>query len=66
LDAFSMPLVPVSTKWGLSWHTVRRAELDAIERWDRNEPTPPLRQVGVDEKWSALALGLPTPLPRAA
>jgi transposase len=51
LDAFSMPLVHVSTKWGLSWHTVRRAELDAIQRWDRNEPIPPLHQVGVDEKW---------------
>jgi transposase len=51
LDAFSMPLVHVSTKWGLSWHTVRRAELDAIRRWDRNQPTPPLHQVGVDEKW---------------
>ena len=51
LDAFSMPLVHVSTKWGLSWHTVRRAELDAIQRWGRNQPTPPLHQVGVDEKW---------------
>ena len=27
------------------------AELDAIQRWDRNQPTPPLHQVGVDEKW---------------
>lgn len=51
LDAFSMPLLHVSTKWGLSWHTVRRAEFDAIQRWDRNQPTPPLNQVGVDEKW---------------
>jgi transposase len=51
LDAFSMPLIHVSTKWGLSWHTVRRAELDAIERWDRTQPPVPLRQVGVDEKW---------------
>jgi transposase len=51
LDAFSMPLVHVSTKWGLSWHSVRRAELDAIERWARNEPATPLRQVGIDEKW---------------
>jgi len=51
LDAFSMPLVHVSTKWGLSWHTVRRAELDAIERWDRTQPPVALRQVGVDEKW---------------
>ena len=51
LDAFSMPLIHVSTKWGLSWHTVRRAELDAIERWDRTRPPVVLRMVGVDEKW---------------
>lgn len=30
---------------------MRRAELDAIERWARNEPATPLRQVGIDEKW---------------
>lgn len=51
LDAFSMPLVHVSTKWGLSWHTVRRAELCAIERWERTRPLPELTLVGVDEKW---------------
>lgn len=51
LDAFSMPLLHVSTKWGLSWHTVRRAELDAIKRWDRTRPAVVLRMVGVDEKW---------------
>lgn len=51
LDAFSMPLVHVSTKWGLSWHTVRRAELCAIERWDRTTPQPVLTMVGIDEKW---------------
>jgi transposase len=51
LDAFSMPLVHVSTKWGLSWHTVRRAELCAIGRWDRATPQPTLTMVGVDEKW---------------
>ena len=51
LDAFSMPLVHVSTKWGPSWHTVRRAELDAIERWDHTQAPVVLRQVGVDEKW---------------
>lgn len=51
LDAFSMPLVHVSTKWGLSWHTVRRAELCAIERWEQTTPRPALTMVGVDEKW---------------
>ena len=51
LDAFSMPLVHVSTKYGLSWHTVRRAEHDAIERWERTRGDKPLVMVGVDEKW---------------
>ena len=51
LDAFSMPLVHVSTKYGLSWHTVRRAEHDAIERWESTRPIVPLLLVGVDEKW---------------
>jgi transposase len=51
LDAFSMPLLHVATKYGLSWHTVRRAETDAIERWERARPERVLRQVGVDEKW---------------
>lgn len=51
LDAFSMPLVHVATKYGLSWHTIRRAELAAIERWDSTREKIPLPQVGVDEKW---------------
>jgi transposase len=51
LDAFSMPLSHVATKHGLSWHTVRRAELSAIERWERTCPAELLCQVGVDEKW---------------
>jgi transposase len=51
LDAFSMPLVHVATKYGLSWHTIRRAELSAIERWERTRERPPLTQVGVDEKY---------------
>lgn len=51
LDAFSMPLTHVSAKYGLSWHTVRRAELSAIERWNATRPPESLQQVGVDEKW---------------
>lgn len=51
LDAFSMPLSHVATKYGLSWHTIRRAEVSAIDRWERTRPTPALEQVGVDEKW---------------
>jgi transposase len=51
LDAFSMPLLHVSTKYGISWHTVRRAEMEAIQRWERTRPSEPLRMVGVDEKY---------------
>lgn len=51
LDAFSMPLSHVATKYGLAWRTVRRAEHDAIARWDRTRSPVPLRHVGLDEKW---------------
>lgn len=51
LDAFSMPLVHVATKYSLSWHSVRRCELGAIERWEKTRAKPVLRQVGIDEKW---------------
>lgn len=51
LDAFSMPLSHVATKYDLSWHTVRRAEADAISRWDQTRTAKVLRLVGVDEKW---------------
>jgi len=50
-DAFSMPLSHVATKYGLAWHTVRRAEHDAIARWERTRPPRVLRYVGLDEKW---------------
>jgi transposase len=46
-----MPLSHVSAKWGLSWQTVRRAELCPIERWERTTPQVPLTKIGVDEKW---------------
>jgi transposase len=51
LDAFSMPLLHVATKYRLSWHTVRRAELAAIERWENTRTHVPLRMGGIDEKW---------------
>ena len=51
LDAFSMPLSHVATKYGLSWRTIRRAEQDAIIRWERTRPAQPLEMVGIDEKW---------------
>ncbi|MBX3356784.1 MAG: ISL3 family transposase [Phycisphaeraceae bacterium] len=51
LDAFSMPVLHVATKYGLDWSTVRRAECAAIERWERTRPQPTLTKVGIDEKW---------------
>ncbi len=51
VDAFSMPLVHVATKYRLSWHTVRRAELDAIRRWELTRKAPALEVVGLDEKY---------------
>jgi transposase len=51
LDAFSMPLLHVATKYGVSWGTVRRAEVAAIERWEATRPAVPLRFVGLDEKY---------------
>jgi transposase len=51
LDAYSMPLVHVATKYGLDWHTVRRAEQSAIERWEHTREKTQLTKVGVDEKW---------------
>ncbi len=38
LDAYSMPLSHVATKYGLAWRTVRRAEADALARWERSRP----------------------------
>jgi hypothetical protein len=40
----------VGTKYGLSWHTVRRAESDAIARWEKTRPPRELRLVGVDAR----------------
>ncbi len=51
LDAFSMPLLHVATKYGIDWSTVRRAESDAIDRWDKTRTKAPLTKVGIDEKW---------------
>lgn len=51
LDAFSMPISHVATKYGLAWRTVRRAEAAAIDRWEQTRPPKPLQLVGLDEKW---------------
>jgi len=51
LEAASMPVLHVAVLHGLSWSTVRRAELAALARWDATQPVVPLRQAGIDEKW---------------
>lgn len=51
LDAFSMPLIHVATKYAMDWHSVQRAEIGAIARWEATRTTPPLTHVGIDEKW---------------
>lgn len=51
LDAFSMPLLHVATKYAISWHSVRRAELAAIARWEATRTRTPLTMIGIDEKW---------------
>ncbi len=51
VEAASMPVMHVAALHGLSWHTVHRAEEQAIERWDTTRAAVLLRWVGVDEKW---------------
>jgi transposase len=51
LEAFSMPVMHVAAQYALSWATVQRAEIAAIQRWDATRPAVPLRFVGVDEKY---------------
>jgi transposase len=50
-EAASAPLSHVAAAHEVDWHAVRRAERAALERWDRSTPRPPLRHVGLDEKW---------------
>jgi transposase len=51
LQCASMPVVHVAAQHGLSWSTVHRAEVAALQRWAATRPEVPLREVGVDEKW---------------
>ena len=46
-----MPVQHVAALHGLDWGTVHRAELHALERWDKTRKPPPLRHVGIDEKY---------------
>jgi len=51
LQAASMPVTHVAALNGLDWGTVHRAEHAALERWDKTRTPPPLRHVGIDEKY---------------
>jgi len=51
LEAASMPVMHVATIHGLQWRTVRQAEQSALQRWNATRQQPPLRHVGIDEKW---------------
>jgi transposase len=51
LCAASMPVSHVAAMYGLDWGTVQRAERQALERWDKTRTPPPLRHVGIDEKY---------------
>lgn len=51
IDAASAPLSRVAEKYGLSWGAAHRAELAAIERWQRTRPTVTVTRLGIDEKW---------------
>lgn len=51
LDAFSMPLIHVATKYGVGWRTVRQSEVAAISRWEKTRAAVPLNLLGLDEKY---------------
>ncbi|HQP39168.1 MAG TPA: ISL3 family transposase, partial [Polyangiaceae bacterium] len=51
LDASSMPLSHAATRYGIDWHTARRAEQHALQRWQATRTPEPLTMVGVDEKY---------------
>ena len=51
LQAASMPVQHVAALHGIDWGTVHRAEYAALARWDKTRTPPPLRHVGIDEKY---------------
>jgi len=46
-----MPTSHVAVHYGLGWHTVRRAEQEALARWLATRAPVLLRMVGIDEKY---------------
>jgi len=51
VQSASMPISHVAALNGVDWHTVRRAEDAALQRWERTRPDVALFCVGVDEKY---------------
>lgn len=51
IDAASMPTSHVAARYGVSWHTVRKAEHHALQRWQATRSPLPLTMVGIDEKY---------------
>ena len=51
VEASGAPVAQVAAVHGLSWGSVQRAELAALLRWAANRVEPPLRMLGIDEKW---------------
>ncbi len=51
LQCASMPTLHVAAQYGVDWHTVRRADRRALERWDATREPPELTMVGIDEKY---------------
>ncbi|HEU0052212.1 MAG TPA: ISL3 family transposase [Longimicrobium sp.] len=59
LVAASAPVSHVAALYDLDWGTVRRAEGHALARWDRTRTPPPLRHLGIDEKYLGRRNALP-------
>ena len=51
VEAASMPILHVAGRYGMSWSTVRRIEVEGITRWELTRAKRMLRMVGIDEKY---------------
>ena len=51
LQCSSMPVSHVAVQYGMTWDAVKRAEKNALLRWDKAREEVDLRMVGIDEKY---------------
>ena len=51
VEASGAPVSHVAAQYGISWGAVQRAEHAALLRWEATRTQPPLRFVGLDEKY---------------